>query len=127
MTVPMSASMARTPTTPAPPPMSKDFSVLETRSIFRRPDVPAVFVPPPPPPPVPPPAPAETLVFNGVANVGGRTVAFLEDVAANKVLVLHVGDHVGRGTIAHITFNRLDYQSGSGVTRVPIGETLTAE
>ena len=112
----------RAPTTPPPPPMPKDFSVLETRSIFRRPDAPVVFVPPPPPA-----TPAQTLVFNGVANVGGRTVAFLEDVAANNVLVLHVGDPVGRGTILRITFNRIEYQGSSGVTRVSIGETLTAE
>lgn len=67
------------------------------------------------------------LVFNGASDVDGQLVAFIENTGMNQISRYHVGDPVGQGAqgkIAAITLDGMDYQVGSKITHVLLGQNL---
>jgi hypothetical protein len=68
-----------------------------------------------------------SLVFNGASDVDGQLVAFVENTGMNRISRYHVGDPVGQGApgrIAAITLDSIDYQVGTKVTHVTLGQNL---
>jgi hypothetical protein len=67
------------------------------------------------------------LVFNGASDVDGQLVAFVENTGMNQISRYHVGDAVGQGAqgkIAGITLDSIDYQVGTKITHVMLGQNL---
>lgn len=67
------------------------------------------------------------LVFNGASDVDGQLVAFVENTGMNQISRYHVGDPVGQGAqgkIAAITLDSIDYQVGTKITHVMLGQNL---
>lgn len=65
--------------------------------------------------------PESRLVFEGVTDVDGTTVAFVEDTSQNKVLQLKLGDKVASGSVTAIAFDAIQYSANGKDTRVSIG------
>ena len=121
-------SPAKVDTTPRP--MSSAFAAVRYRSIFVRGNQ-TIGSPLRPTtqgsgrPPAPPPKPEASLVFNGVALVGTRAEALIEDTAAHKVYNVAAGGPIATGRVTAIRFDSLDYESKDGrPTRVALGQTL---
>jgi hypothetical protein len=123
--------------TPKPYPMQ--YSAVLNRSIFIKGSQ-RVIDPGAPRPVVPVPnsgntgtsgpnpnAPEALLVFNGASDVDGQLVAFIENTGMNQISRYHVGDLVGQNTqgkIAAITLDSMDYQIGTKITHVMLGQNL---
>lgn len=70
-------------------------------------------------------SPESTLVFNGAAREeSGRMVAFVENTGLNQITRFQVGDALAQGKVVGITLDGLDYQAGSKVTHVLLGQNL---
>lgn len=125
-------SVTTAPAQAHPRPMSGEFAVLLSRSIFvkgrqtvagygsSRGGSESVFVVTT----QQASSPEKNLVFNGVTLAGGRADALVEDMAAGKVSTVKVGDAIARGWVAAITLDSLDYESGGKMTHVLIGQDL---
>ncbi len=107
----------------------RDFSVLTTRSIFMKTRVTqAVTNPAGMAGATSQPATMrkeDAVVFNGVTEVDGEWVAFMEDTGAGKVSVVRTGDAIALGKIVEITLDGLQYQRADGQKlHIAIGQTL---
>jgi hypothetical protein len=109
--------------------MPKDYAPLLARSIFikGRAPVGASGTPTSAPSTEPTSRPSESVVFNGVTQIGGETIAFLEDTSSGKLMQLKVGDSLAQGKIKSITLDWLDYESNGKVVRVLVGRGLDGE
>jgi hypothetical protein len=65
------------------------------------------------------------LVFNGVTKTADKIDALIEDTSSGRVLTVHVGDAIAKGTVKSITFDTLEYESDGKVIEVHIGQNLT--
>jgi hypothetical protein len=75
----------------------------------------------------PTPLAESVLVFNGASDVDGQLVAFIENTGMNQSSRYHVGDLVGQGAqgkIVKITLDSIDYQVGTKITHVMLGQNL---
>jgi hypothetical protein len=68
--------------------------------------------------------PESMLVFNGASDANGQIVAFIENTGLNTIARFHVGDAVAQGKVSALTLDSLDYQVGSHVTHVMLGQNL---
>ena len=121
-------------------PITKEFYPVLSRSIFikgrqevferdtsirYRPPEPATQVASTEPTTAPAPwTPESTLVFNGASDADGQLVAFIENSALNTIGRFHLGEAVAQGKVAAITLDSLDYQAGTRVTHVMLGQNL---
>ena len=71
-----------------------------------------------------PPPPEAGLAFRGVGMLDGQYTAFIEDMASKAVRLLRAGDSIGRGRIANITINALEYEAGGKKVQVALGHSL---
>jgi hypothetical protein len=70
----------------------------------------------------------ESLVLRGVAlDADGSIRAYVEDVDNDKVLRLGLGDSVGRGTIAAIDFDAVQYERNGGNIWIETGDDFTGK
>jgi hypothetical protein len=115
---------------PAPRPFPDRYRVLLTRSIFARDgrtasrapgghNVPGQWVGPP--------GTEATLVFRGVTLTDGSYTAYIEDLTGGGVRRFSRGEDIAAGSIAGISLNGMDYQSGQKVTRIALGQNLGGE
>lgn len=70
-------------------------------------------------------SPENTLVFNGASDANGQMVAFVENTALNSIARFQVGDAIASGKVAAITLDQLDYAVGPRVTHVMLGQNLS--
>lgn len=125
-----SSASSSTPTvSTTPPPYSRDFQLLQEKSIFSRNRFSSSSrergsggssrV-------------AQNFTFNGVVDVDGTAVAFIEDPSAGRVMRVKAGEAVGRAKVKRITLDSMDYEL-AGVTatinvggQIPTGETVAS-
>jgi len=130
-----------------PKPLPRPYYVLLGRDIFTKNHAVAVYGPGdggprPPPDPNPPhpqtqPGPNDpgspgaiqeaSLALTGVAGDTGHFVAFIEDQSATKTYFLRAGDSIARGRIKDITLDHVEYERGTYVQRVEIGQNLLGQ
>ena len=119
-----------------PRPMSPEFAVLLSRSMFVRGHISvdthrsggAVPLQNNSPSPSTEPnlaRPESTLVFNGVTVANGNSVAFIEDTANQRVLTVQVGQQIAQGKITDITLDTLAYRNSSRTVVLHIGQDLS--
>ena len=127
-------------------PLPKSYYVLLGRDIFtekpyRTPTGYDVGENPPPPPRPPETNPSThesrpdnypssveySLALMGVAVDDGKYVAFVEDLNSVKTAFYKVGDLIARGKIKQIDFDHLEYERGTMVQRVEIGQNLSGQ
>jgi hypothetical protein len=101
-------------------PMSHQYDVLLTRSIFARDKNRART----PTPERIDQRPETTMVLRGVMDQDGTYTAFVEDTSAGKLQEIKPGDPVARGRVARITLGGVEYESSGLLTRVGIGANL---
>ena len=65
-----------------------------------------------------------TLAYRGAMLDGSQWIAFIEDTTAGKMLRKHVGDPLGPGKIAQISYENIVYQKGDATQKVEIGQNL---
>ena len=66
-----------------------------------------------------------TLVFNGVTKTNNKIDALIEDVNSGRVMTVHPGDSIARGTVGKITMDSLEYISDGKTTQIGIGQNFT--
>ena len=136
-------------TTPTPPalsakPLTRSYYLMLERSIFLKgrqsiylnPDqirsrlgqsVGSTTLPTQPTEPLNPYATEANLVFNGVSDVNGEWVAFIENTGLNTIAQYHPGDQVAQGKIVNMTLGTIDYAVGPRITHVFIGQNLLGQ
>ena len=65
-----------------------------------------------------------SVVLTGVALQDAARVAFFEDVRTGETTLACVGQTLGAGTIASISLDSVEYQSGTSSRKIAIGENL---
>jgi hypothetical protein len=70
-------------------------------------------------------SPENTLVFNGASDANGQLIAFIENISLNSIARFRVGDPIASGKVAGITLDQLDYAVGGRVTHVMLGQNLS--
>ena len=68
--------------------------------------------------------PEAALVFNGVTLIDGQANAFIEDLTADRVSTVKVGDAIAGGKVSAITFDTLTYQGNGRTLNVTLGQNL---
>jgi len=71
--------------------------------------------------------PESMFVFKGAVQSGSQFTAFIEDLAAKKVLQILVGGNVARGSVKSIDLDAIEYASAGNSRRVEVGENLAGE
>ncbi len=113
-------------------PMSKQYSILETRSIFVKghaADTTHSNIDHGTPPPMPttwPSAPRQesSLLFTGVIISSQQTLALVEDTVSGRVMTVKTGDPLGPGKVTKISLDELQYQSATKQMVIKIGQNL---
>lgn len=103
------------------------YSVLQTRSIFKKGDQTVAAVIGAPGGFIQgrfPGTPESALVFNGVINVNGEANALIENLGDSTVATVRAGDALSGGRVSSITFDDLAYQRGTRTLHVQIGQNL---
>ncbi len=114
------------------PPMPRDYSIFNYRSLFMRGRVPAAgrdssrsressssdrtfdgFK-----------TPEEAFVFNGVTQTDEGAEAFIENLSTKKVSLVRVGQSIATGKITGISIHTLQYTAGGKSIRIEIGQNL---
>lgn len=101
-----------------PPPLPSDFYVMTERSIFSRTR------------PVrrgeetQAPRTQASMVFNGVVDVDGVPVAFVEDTTQGRVVRVKEGEAVFKGKVTRISLDSLDYEVDGKKVTVAVGQSL---
>jgi hypothetical protein len=65
------------------------------------------------------------LVFNGVTQTSRSIDALVEDTSTGRVMTVHTGDAIARGTVGKITLDSLEYVRDGHVTTVQIGQNFS--
>lgn len=116
-------------TAPAPP-MPHDYSIFNSRSLFMKGRISSAG---PNADPGTQPSnnagnqfktPEEAFVFNGVTQTDEGALAFIENLATNKVLLVRVGQPIATGKITGISIHTLQYTAGGKSMRIEIGQNL---
>lgn len=69
--------------------------------------------------------PPSPMVFNGVVEVDGATVAFVEDTGAGSIRQYRLGDSVnGKGKVTSIDLDSMEIETDGKRVRVHVGQTL---
>ena len=92
--------------------LPSEFAILQTRNAFRHGPGGASG------------GPESTLVFKGAVLAGATYTAFIEDLAAKKVVQAAVGDPVGRGRIKSIDLDTIEYASAGNSRKIEVGQNL---
>jgi hypothetical protein len=71
--------------------------------------------------------PETSLAFKGVADMGGRFTAFIEDLTNKTVTQLSVGDALAQGSIKSINLDAIEYEVGGVSRRIEVGQNLRGE
>jgi hypothetical protein len=115
------------------PPMPRDYSIFNYRSLFMRGRVPAAgrdagrsresssssdrtvdgFR-----------TPEEAFIFNGVTQTDEGAEAFIENLSTKKVSLVRVGQSIATGKITGISIHTLQYTAGGKSIRIEIGQNL---
>jgi hypothetical protein len=74
-----------------------------------------------------PPDSDRGIVLTGVARRGEESVAFVEQTRTGATFKVGVGEAVGRGKVAAITLDGIDYEREGSVRKIPIGHSLAGE
>jgi hypothetical protein len=93
-----------------------EFAIFQTRSPFGK---------GPKKPPTTAGGPEASFVLKGAVDVGGRLTAFIEDLAAKRVMQVAVGEPVARGKVKTITLDSIEYEAAGGpAKRIEVGQNL---
>jgi hypothetical protein len=71
--------------------------------------------------------PEATFVFKGAVQAGEMFTAFVEDVSANRVMQLAIGDSVARGKIKSIDLDTIEYDVSGKSRQIALGQNLNGE
>jgi len=110
-----------------PKPMSSDYALLNSRSIFVKgrprvigsredgaPDTQRADGP----------KQEAVVVLNGITEADDEVVAFMENTSTGEIFRARVGEPVAKGRVVQITLDGLEYEADGGVFRVEIGQSL---
>jgi hypothetical protein len=101
------------------------YRVLSDRNMFLRtrgrPAAPVRYTPRV----APPENPDERIVLTGILEQGDQCVAFFEDSRSRKTTEVQVGSLVGRGHVAAITFDTVEYAYNGTTKKITVGTSLT--
>ena len=98
------------------PLLPDEYSILQTRNVFHNGGGAAG--------PGSSGGPDAQLVFRGSVQAGSTPIAFIEDMAAKKVLEEAVGDSIGQGRIKSIDLDSVEYAEAGGSRRIQVGQNL---
>jgi hypothetical protein len=68
--------------------------------------------------------PDSRLVLTGIGQEGSETAAFIEDTRTGLTLRARTGDAVGKGKLAEISLDCIEYECEGSIRRIEIGTTL---
>ncbi|MBM4016954.1 MAG: hypothetical protein FJ288_01285 [Planctomycetes bacterium] len=112
----------------ARPSQWESYRVLSERNMFLRNRAsPASRRPAPTAPPAAPPAATgdDRIVLTGIVHQGEDYVAFFEDTRTGKTAPSQIGAALGRGRLAAITLDAVQYACDGNTTRIAIGSNLS--
>jgi hypothetical protein len=66
-------------------------------------------------------------VFIGVTQTDDALAAYLEDTESGTINTVHVGQQIAQGKITNITLDSLEYQAGSRVAELSVGQNLAGD
>jgi hypothetical protein len=105
-------SAATKPSDPNPDALlPPEFAILQTRNAFGRGNG----------------GPESMFVFKGAVQSGSQFTAFVEDLAAKKVLQILVGGNVAQGSVKSIDLDAIEYASAGNSRRIEVGQNLAGE
>jgi hypothetical protein len=115
-------------TNPSQHPMSNEYIVLQTKSIFVKGhaadtshSTPGGAAPSTNPTIA---RPEGSLVFNVITNTNGEPAALVEDVTTGRTTTVKIGDAVAQGKVKSITFDALEYEAAGKVLTVKLGQNF---
>ena len=97
--------------------LPEEFAVLQTRSPFMHGPKPGRAA-----------GPEASVVLKGAVEIGGRFIAFFEDKASKRVMLLSMGEAVARGKVKTISLDAIEYEAaGAAAKRIEVGQNLNGE
>ena len=128
--VPSTQQAPKPKAAPAPSPASQpasrpslppEFSVLQTRNIFKH-------GPSKPGGPGAPGGPEASFVLKGIVEAEAKYTAFIEDKGSKQVSSVGVGSAIALGKIKSINLDAIEYEASAGGTRrIEVGRNLMGE
>lgn len=74
-----------------------------------------------------PAGPEANFALKGIADVGSRLTAFVEDIKSKNVVQAATGDSIARGRIKRLDLDSIEYEVAGETRRIEVGQNLNGE